>query len=455
MSKEDLEYLINYSVNTGCDYSEIYYEKVTDSTSRLISSKIDSVTTSILEGVGIRISKGEDILYAHTNDISKDNLINIIDKLKENYCNEKTNKKIYLEEKSHVDIEINNLSINDKKEIFHKIDAIARKKSKLVSEVTANINEVTKDVTVASSKGKITHEKRVRSRLNIGVFSLRNGRKEYSSKNYGYTKSSDFIKSLDLNHEIDLITESAIKKLDSVSITGKEMPVILEKGFGAVIFHEACGHAMEATTVSKNISVLSSKIGEKIASDKVTIIDDPTIDGAFGSTYFDDEGNKTQKNVLIKNGVLVSYLIDELNAVKMKSDITNSGRRQSYNYPPTSRMNNTFLAPGNDKVEDMFKDIKYGLYAKSMDGGTVDPVTGNFNFTVNEGYVIRNGKICEPVKMASLIGNTLDILKNVDMVSDNLKLETGYCGSISGSIPVCIGQPTIRVSKILVGGLNE
>ena len=212
---------------------------------------------------------------------------------------------------------------------------------------------------------------------------------------------------------------------------------------------------MEATTVARNISVLSNKLNEKIASDKVTIIDDGTIKSLWGSVNVDDEGKDPNKNLLIENGYLRNYLIDYVNSKKMKMAYTGSGRRQNYKYAPTSRMNNTYLLEGTDKIEDMIKSIKYGLYAKQMGGGSVNPITGDFNFSVEEAFLIEDGKITKPVKGASLIGNTLDILKNVEMVSDNLEYGTGWCGSESGSIPVITGEPTIKVSKILVGGTNE
>ena len=193
-------------------------------------------------------------------------------------------------------------------------------------------------------------------------------------------------------------------------------------------------------------------MGQRIASEKVTAVDDGTIPNAWGSLNIDDEGIPTEKKVLIENGVLKGYMIDRLNGRRMNMEPNGSGRRESYRYAPTSRMSNTYIATGSDKFDDIIKSMEYGLYAKKMGGGSVNPVTGEFNFAVQEGYLIRNGKIDIPVRGATLIGKGSEILLNIDMVSDNLELGQGVCGSLSGSVPTNVGQPLIRVSQITVGG---
>jgi TldD protein len=230
------------------------------------------------------------------------------------------------------------------------------------------------------------------------------------------------------------------------------MTVAIENGFGGVIFHEACGHSLEATQVGVGMSEMCGKLGQKIANEKITAIDDGTIAGAWGSTNIDDEGNPTQRNVLIENGVLKGYMVDRLGSRRMGMPMTGNSRRQSYAYEPTSRMTNTFIDNGPDKNEDIIASIEYGLYAKQMGGGSVNPLTGAFNFAVTEGYMVRDGKICEAVRGASLIGTGSKILQDIDMVGQNLATGQGMCGSSSGSIPTDVGQPLIRVKKITVGG---
>ena len=230
------------------------------------------------------------------------------------------------------------------------------------------------------------------------------------------------------------------------------MAVAIDNGFGGVIFHEACGHALEASAVAKGNSVFANKLGEQIASTKVTAIDDGTMPNAWGSLNIDDEGNKTQRNVLIENGILKGYMIDKLNGRRMNMAVTGSSRRQSYKFQPTSRMTNTYIAAGNDKADEIIKSIEDGLYAKKLGGGSVNPVTGEFNFSVQEGYLVKNGVIQEPVRGASLIGKGSEVLMDIDMVGDNFEVAQGMCGSSSGSIPTNVGQPMIRVKKMTVGG---
>jgi TldD protein len=231
-----------------------------------------------------------------------------------------------------------------------------------------------------------------------------------------------------------------------------KFPVIIDNEFGGVIFHEACGHGLEATAVAKKNSIFADRVGEKVAPDIVTYIDDGTFANDWGSANIDDEGEATRKNVLIENGILKGYLIDKLNARRMEMDSTGSSRRESYKFAPTSRMTNTFIAPGKSTPEEIIANTEYGIYAKYMGGGSVNPATGDYNFAVNEGYIVRDGKIAEPVRAATLIGNGPASLQKVDMVGNNLAHGQGMCGSISGSIPANVGQPMIRVSEITVGG---
>ena len=244
----------------------------------------------------------------------------------------------------------------------------------------------------------------------------------------------------------------ALVSLQAVPCPSGVMPVAIENGFGGVIFHEACGHSLEATSVAIGMSQMAGKIGELVANPNVTAIDDGTIPNAWGSCNIDDEGEPMQRRVLIENGILKSYMIDRLGARRMGMPHTASGRRQSYAFEPTSRMTNTFIAAGSDRNEDIIASIENGIYCAAMGGGSVNPFTGAFNFSVREGYMIRNGKICESVRGASLIGTGSDIIQKIDMVGTNLDTAQGMCGSSSGSIPTDVGQPLIRVSEITVGG---
>jgi TldD protein len=262
----------------------------------------------------------------------------------------------------------------------------------------------------------------------------------------------EFMEELDIDALARSAAQTAITMLHADYCPSGKMPVVIENGFGGVIFHEACGHLLETTSVAKGASIFCNMVGEQIAHPCVTAVDDGTMDGEWGSLAVDDEGHPTQRTVLIENGILKGYMVDKLGAKKTGYAVTGSGRRQNYRFAPTSRMRNTFIAPGNSKLDEMIGSVEYGLYAKKMGGGSVSPGTGEFNFAVQEGYMIRNGKVAEPVRGATLIGNGADILQKIVMVGDNFAMAAGRCGSISGTIPTNVGQPALKVSEIVVGG---
>ena len=291
-----------------------------------------------------------------------------------------------------------------------------------------------------------------RTRLMVSAIASKNGEDQSGSCLPGRSmglEMFDFIDPVWVGKEA---ARSAIVNLNAGYCKAGRMTVAIENGFGGVIFHEACGHSLEATQVGVGMSEMCGKLGQKIANEKITAIDDGTIAGSWGSVNIDDEGTPTQRNVLIENGVLKSYLVDRLGSRRMGLPMTGSSRRQNYTFEPTSRMTNTFIDNGPDKNEDIIASIEYGLYAKQMGGGSVNPLTGAFNFSVREGYIVRNGKICEAVRGASLIGTGSQILQDIDMVGQNLETGQGVCGSSSGSVPTDVGQPLIRVKEITVGG---
>lgn len=456
MNKVTLESIFNKVLSKEVDFCETFEEEATTKVYRLLNSNLDKINYNYLKGIGIRIANNSDIVYGYSNKLDDNSINNLVDNLTKNFSNNRKLFNITLNDlkiyKTNVKINHNKMSDDKKKEYLYNIDKIARSYSDKIVQVDASFYEYDQKVTIANNSSNYVEDNRILTRLIINIVAESNDKQTNSMKTFGLSGGYELLDTIDIEKEVILLAESAVKKLTAKSCPSGEMPVIIGPGFGAVIFHEACGHSMEATTVALGTSVLSGRLGEKVASDKVTIIDDGTLNNYWGTTNIDDEGNPTKKNILIENGILKGYLIDELNNRKMNMNITGSGRRESYKYAPTSRMNNTYLAPSIDKIEDMIKSIDYGIYATNMGGGSVDPVTGDFNFAVNEAYLIENGKVTDMVLGGSLIGNTLDILKNVEMVSDDLSFDTGFCGSKSGSVPVTIGEPTIKVSKILVGG---
>jgi len=455
MNKEQLEKYLTLAVSTGADFAEIYFEDTRNKSYNFNDSKLDTINSSNYRGIGIKITKGTDCYYASTNKIDEENIIKTIKSLISNFSeNKKENIVLNNLKEKYVNIKIKHdeLPIAKKKSIFINIDNKVREKNKEITQVSLGFIENEKYITVANSNGTYIKTNSYRTRF-IGLFYTENETEKANEfLSYGKSKGYEILDEINLEEESLKTAQSAVDKLTAKDFKGGELPVIIAPGFGAVIFHEACGHGLEATSVATDQSVFCNLQGQKIASDKVTLIDDGTIENEWGSNIFDDEGNYTQKNILIENGILKEYLVDTINIKRMNSNSNGCGRRQNYDYAPTSRMSNTYIAPGNDTFEDMLKSIELGVYCKRMSGGSVNPTTGDFNFAVDTAYLIEKGKITDMIKGITLIGNSKDVLHQVEMVSNDLVLSDGYCGSKSGMVPVTIGQPTIKISKILVGG---
>lgn len=383
-------------------------------------------------------------------------MCSIAKKLAANISNipHKTSVKLneLLTKKNQIKIDHNQFPTLKKKEILKNIDKLLREKYKEINQLSLSFNENKKDFVLANSDGLYIQSDSIHTRFTGIVYTKKEDVKEQQFLAYGKACGYEFLDDFNIEEKMLETAKLAVDKLDAIDFKGGELPVIISPGFGAVIFHEACGHGLEATSVAPNLSIFSNLLNKKIGSEKVTLIDDGTIDNMWGSNIIDDEGNQTEKTILIEKGILKNYLVDKCGGIKMGLPANGCSRRESYDYAPTSRMSNTYLAPGNDKIEDMLKSIKLGVYCKKLSGGTVNPATGDFNFAVDVAYLIENGKITKLLRGVTLIGNGKDILNNVEMVSDDLELSDGYCGSKSGFIPVTIGQPTIKISKILVGG---
>ena len=319
-------------------------------------------------------------------------------------------------------------------------------------QATGNLLDVDHNILIANTEGIYAQDRQIRTRLAISAVADKGMGTQTGSCSPGRRMGLEMFDTIDPKDVGIKAAKQAVTMAGAGYCPAGVMPVAIENGFGGVIFHEACGHGLEASSVAYGQSIFAGKLGQQIANPKVTAIDDGTIPNAWGSINIDDEGTPAQRNVLIENGILKSYMIDKFNGRRMGMASTGSSRRESFAYTPTSRMTNTYIAPGDDKNEDIIASIEYGLYAASMGGGSVNPVTGEFNFAVNEGYMIRNGKICEPVRGASLVGKGSEIIQNIDMVGSDMDMGQGMCGSSSGSVPTNVGQPLIRVSTITVGG---
>ena len=446
------------AVSTGGDFAEIFMEDRIDHSILMRSGRIETVNTGRLHGAGVRVFSGTNAVYVHTNDTSREGLLACAEQAASAV---RGGKGCVLVPFSPVDVsnpgEIlllpTDVKAALKAEKVRAADAAARRISKEIVQVNVNYTDHVQNVLICNTEGVFVTDRRVRTRLSTSAVASNGTENQTGSDNPGASMGFEIFDSrIDPDRVGETAARQAVTMLHAPVCPAGVMPVVIENGFGGVIFHEACGHALEATSVGRNCSVFCSKLGQKIAADCVTAVDDGTIPNAWGSINIDDEGQPAQRKVLIENGVLKGYMIDRLGSRRMGMPMTGSGRRQDYTYAPTSRMTNTFICAGNDDNEEMIATMGDGLYAAQMGGGSVNPVTGEFNFAVNEGYLVRDGKIAEPVRGATLIGKGAEILMKIDRVGDNLLTAQGVCGSMSGSVRTDVGQPRLRVSSITVGG---
>ena len=452
-----IEEILGIAVSTGADFAEVYWELTRNGNITLLGGKIDAIADNTVSGVGIRAFLGTRTVYGSTSDVSREGLIRCARAVAEAMGDSRAEQNIVLTPTAVKDIhpiKINPVTADNKVkcDLLRLATDAARAYDNRIVQSVGNLITVDHSICIANTDGLFKTDRHVRTRMAVSAVASSGSENQNGSCSPGRGMGLEMFEIFSPEEIGRTAAAQAITNLEADYCPAGQMPVAIENGFGGVIFHEACGHSLEATSVGTGRSQMCGKMGKKIANEKVTAIDDGTIPNAWGSVNIDDEGNPTQRNVLIENGVLKSYMVDRLGSRRMGMPMTGNSRRQSYLFEPTSRMTNTFIDNGPDKNEDIIASIEYGLYAKSMGGGSVNPLTGAFNFAVNEGYIVRNGKICEAVRGASLIGTGSDILQDIDMVGQNLATGQGMCGSSSGSVPTDVGQPLIRVSKITVGG---
>ena len=461
LKKSVVENTLEMALSTGGTFAEIFMEDTKRSRISMVNGRVDKAFSGIDYGVGIRVFDGTNSIYAFTNDTSEKSLLetarNVSFAIKNGGGNGKVLDftKVGYDNRNIIKIMPDTIHKKAKVDILRQASDTAFSYSDLISQTRSGYEDVCQDVFIANSEGLWVSDKRVRSRFTIESVASSSTEKQSGRFSPGGSLGFELFDTIDINELSREASRIAVTMLNAKNCPSGKMPVVIDNGFGGVIFHEACGHSLEATAVARNASVFCDRLGEQIASSLVTAVDDGTIPNGWGSSNVDDEGTPCQKNVLIENGILKSYLVDKLNGIKMGAKPTGSSRRESYRYAPTSRMTNTFIANGKSSPSEIISNTEYGLYAKQMGGGSVDPATGSFNFAVLEGCIIRNGKICEPVRGATLIGKGHEVLMKIDMVGNNLLRAQGMCGSISGSIPTDVGQPMIRVSEITVGGRGE
>lgn len=453
--------LIDIALQTGGDFAEIYVEH---NACTEINTKGDQVVSSVSGvdfGVGIRLLKGYKSYYGFSNSSEAEALKKLAWQLSVSLKTDEGSRILrgplhllgpHQGSQHPYKILPGDVRMKEKAELLRGAHLAAISHDPMITQTDAKYLDQDQRIQIANSKGLLANDRRIRTRVLLRAMAEYNGHVETGYAGPGALEGFEFYDRVNLNEAAVKAAEMAKTMAMASYCPAGKFPVIVDNGFGGLMFHEACGHSLEASAVSKGNSVFAGKIGEKIGSDVLTLIDDGSIPNAWGSSTIDDEGHLTQKNVLIQNGELQNYLVDAFSARRMEEKANGSSRRQSYRFAPTSRMSNTYIDKGSSSVASIFGSTDEGLFAKTLGAGSVNPTTGDFNFSVIEGYWVKNGKIERPVRGATLIGNGREILKSVDMVADNLKLEQGYCYAGSGAIFVSMGQPTLRIQAITVGG---
>ena len=460
LDKKTMSELIAIVLHGGADFAEVYAEYSKDNRISYADKKIETVANKIISGVGIRGFLGTRTFFASTTDLTPSGLRECaqrvaqavghpVDRIEDFSLVERINTNIHPIRTNPFDV-----SAVVRSGLVREAADAAWAGGDEIIQVNGALLTSDKSFTVANSEGLYTSDRQIRTRMMVTAIASDGSQNQQGIASPGRQMGLEFFDIPRFAPQA-IGTEAARQakvNLRAVPCPSGQMTVAIANGFGGVIFHEACGHSLEASCVGIGMSQMCGKMGQQVAGTKVTAIDDGTIVNGWGSCNIDDEGNPNQRRVLIENGILKSYMVDRLGSRRMGVPHTASARRQNYSFETTSRMSNTFIANGPDKNEDIIASIENGIYCAMMGGGSVNPFTGDFNFAAREAYLVKNGKICEPVRGAALIGNGGDVIQKIDMVGQDLDTAQGNCGASSGMVPTDVGQPLIRVSSITVGG---
>jgi len=447
--------ILDLGLSRGAGFAEVFAEESENSGIALIDRKIDRIQSGNSFGVGVRLIQGEDSYYGYSSDDSEEVLLRLTGNLLQQAQEGRSAAPLQaspVEDRHQVRIDPGTVPKRERLDLLRKLDELARDTSGDVRQVSASVAEKRRAVLVANSEGLWVEDSRRYSRLRLAALAEIQDGPQSASESPGVLGGYEFFEGLDAERIARDTARRAVVMAGAGYIDGGMMPVVLGNGFGGVIFHEACGHPLETEAVRKSASPFAGRLGEMVGQPILTAIDDGTLPNHWGSLNVDDEGRPAQRTVLIGKGRLNAFMSDRIGAAQAGVPHTGSARRESYKFAPVSRMRNTYIDRGPHRAEDMIQSIERGLYAKKMGGGSVDPATGEFNFAVEEGYVIRGGKIAEPVRGATLIGKGHEVLPLISMIGSDLELSAGMCGSVSGWVPTCVGQPTLKIDRILVGG---
>ena len=458
----ELERVLGTALSRRADYADLYFEYRRNEGISLEEGLVKNCSQSTSNGVGVRVLAGAKTGYAHTDDITVDNLelaARTAQYIAQNRPSELPVALGGARAEAHnlypVQVPPTEIPLDRKVGLLYEIDKYARSLDPRVKNVFVSLGSEYKVILVATSQGLVVGDIQPLTRLNVSCIVEENGNRQVGSFGGGGRVEFDFfLREKDFERYAREAVRQAVLNLNAEDAPAGTMDVVLGPGWPGILLHEAIGHGLEGDFNRKKTSAFSDRIGQRVASELCTVIDDGTIPSRRGSMNVDDEGTPTHRTVLIEKGILKGYLQDRLNASLMGMPVTGNGRRESYAHIPMPRMTNTFMLAGESEPEDIIRSVKNGLYAVSFGGGQVDITSGKFVFSASEAYLIEDGKVTRPVKGATLIGNGPDVLTRVSMVGNDLKLDEGVgtCGKDGQSVPVGVGLPTIRIDGLTVGG---
>ncbi|HLK62760.1 MAG TPA: metalloprotease TldD [Bryobacteraceae bacterium] len=461
ITRQDLENYLAEALSHGGDYADLYFEYLVSSSISIDESIVKSATQGVSMGVGVRVIAGERTGYAYSDDLSPEKIRKAAQVAAHIAAGPSKVDKFDLSEGARhnlypVLVAPTETEFAQRVDLVKRADRSARAFDPRIFQVQAMYADNLRQVMVATSEGVLTLDRQPLARLSVSALARENGGmpQRGHAGGGGRVELSFFLNEKTPEHFAIEASRQAIAMLDSVPAPAGEMTVVLGPGWPGILLHEAVGHGLEADFNRKGVSAYSGRMGQRVASELCTVIDDGTINSRRGSLNVDDEGHPTQRNVLIENGILRGYLQDKLSSTLLGSESTGSGRRESYAHFPMPRMTNTFMLAGESDPTDIIKSVSRGLYCANFGGGQVDITCGNFVFSASESYLIEDGKLTRPIRNATLMGNGPEALKYVSMVGNDLRLDEGIgvCGKEGQSVPVGVGIPTIKIDRLTVGG---
>jgi TldD protein len=455
-----LERVLSEALRNGGDFAEVFAEDRSNSSALLDDKRVEELASGRERGAGIRVVSGETTGFAHTADLSEEGLLRAAEAASAVARSGGGGTRT---------VAVGSLagptssvqgggtgptsgSKADALELLGRADEAARASGSGISQVQVGFGTSSRRVLIANSDGLLAGDEQARTRFSVSCVALGDTGMQTGYETAARTLGFDLFDEVSVEELARKAASQALAKLSARPAPSGELPVVLAGGSGGILFHEACGHGLEADHIVKNASVYAGKIGERVASPLVTLVDDGTVGSEWGTFAVDDEGRQAQRNVLIEDGVLTDYLWDYLRARKEGRVSSGNGRRQSYRDLPMVRMTNTFLLPGDADADEIVAQTPRGVYVAKLGGGQVNTTTGDFVFGTTEAYLIEGGRITEPLRDANLIGNGPEILKRVDAVATDFAMTPGTCGKDGQSVPVGVGMPTIKLDKMTVGG---